>query len=101
MVERHGVSVDESRLAEWSQAHQVKRLAFFGSFLREDFGPESDIDLLIEFLPGARVSLFGIVRMEMELSDMLGRKVDLRTPEDLSRHFRDQVLASAEVCYAA
>ena len=76
-------------------------MAFFGSVLRADFGPESDIDVLVEFEPAHVPGLFGIARMERELSTLFGgRKVDLRTPEDLSRYFRDDVLKQAEVQYA-
>lgn len=76
-------------------------MAFFGSVLRADFGPESDIDVLVEFEPAHVPGLFGIARMERELSTLFGgRKVDLRTPEDLSRYFREDVLKEAEVQYA-
>ena len=76
-------------------------MAFFGSVLRADFGPESDIDVLVEFEPSHVPGLFGIARMERELSTLFdGRKVDLRTPEDLSRYFREDVLKEAEVQYA-
>ncbi len=73
----------------------------FGSVLRDDFGPESDVDVLVEFEPGARVGLITLAGMEIELSEMIGRKVDMRTAEDLSRYFRDEVLAEAEVQYAS
>jgi hypothetical protein len=80
----------------------IRKLAVFGSALRSDFRPESDIDVLVEFEAGSIPGLLGIARMERELSDLLGgRKVDLRTPEDISRYFRKQVLAEAEVQYAA
>ena len=76
-------------------------MAFFGSVLRADFGPESDIDVLVEFEPTHVPGLFGIARMERELFTLFGgRKVDLRTPEDLSRYFREDVLKEAEVQYA-
>ena len=76
-------------------------MAFFGSVLRADFGHESDIDVLVEFEPAHVPGLFGIARMERELSTLFdGRKVDLRTPEDLSRYFREDVLKEAEVQYA-
>ena len=76
-------------------------MAFFGSVLRADFGPESDIDVLVEFEPAHVPGLFGIARMERELSTLFGgRKVDLRTAEDLSRYFREDVLKEAEVQYA-
>ena len=75
-------------------------MAVFGSALRSDFGTDSDIDLLVEFDPDRIPGLLGISGMELELSDLLdGRKVDLRTPEDLSRYFRAEVLAEAEVQY--
>jgi hypothetical protein len=80
----------------------IRRLAVFGSALRSDFRPVSDIDVLVEFEPGCTPGLLGMARMERELSALLdGRKVDLRTPEDISRYFRNQVLVEAEVQYAA
>jgi predicted nucleotidyltransferase len=80
----------------------IRRLAVFGSALRSDFRPDSDIDVLVEFEPGCTPGLLGMARMERELSALLdGRKVDLRTPEDISRYFRNQVLVEAEVQYAA
>ena len=79
----------------------MKRFAIFGSALREDFGPDSDIDVLVEFEPGRAPGLLGVAGMESELSRLFsGRKVDLRTPEDLSRYFRQDVLDAAEVHYA-
>ena len=95
------ITVDRSRLAEFCRRHHIRRLALFGSALREDFGEESDIDVLVEFEPGHTPGLLGMARLERELSHILGgRKVDLRTPEDLSRYFRDEVLRKAEVQYA-
>jgi predicted nucleotidyltransferase len=94
--------ISRERLAAYCQEHGIRRLAIFGSALRDDFGPESDIDVLVEFEPDHIPSLLGIARMERELSALFGgRKVDLRTPEDLSRYFRQRVLAEAEVQYAA
>ena len=79
------VSISRDALAAFGQEHGIKRLAIFGSALREDFGPESDIDVLIEFEPDRIPGLLGIAGMELELSELFkGRKVDLRTPEDLS-----------------
>jgi len=75
-------------------------LSFFGSVLREDFTSESDIDMLVEFEPGHKIGLLKMAHMENELADMLKRKVDLRTPGDLSRYFRQEVMQSAEVQYA-
>ena len=95
------VSIPKERLAAFCRAHGVKRFAIFGSALREDFGLESDVDVLVEFEPGRTPGLLGVAGMERELSDLFGgRKVDLRTPEDLSRYFRQDVLDVAEVQYA-
>jgi uncharacterized protein len=81
--------------------HHIRKLAVFGSYLHGDFGPESDIDLLVEFDPEHIPTLLDVAGMEIELSEALGGiKVDLRTPRDLSRYFRDQVVAEAEVQYA-
>jgi hypothetical protein len=74
-------------------------MAFFGSVLRDDFGPDSDVDVLVEFEPGAHVGLIALAGMENELSDLLGRRVDLNTPGCLSRYFREEVLRQAEVIH--
>lgn len=82
--------------------YRIKRLALFGSVLRDNFRPDSDIDMLVEFLPGQRVGMLVMARIERELSQILGgRKVDLRTSAELSKYFRDDVLKKAEVCYDA
>lgn len=79
----------------------IRRLSLFGSVLRGEATPESDVDFLVEFRPGRKPGYLGLARMQRELSEILGGKsVDLRTPEELSRYFRDEVLASAEVEYA-
>ena len=95
------IAVPREQLAAFCQQHCIRRLAFFGSVLREDFGPESDVDVLVEFEDGARVGLIALAAMELELGALLGRKADLRTPADLSRYFRDEVLQTAETQYAA
>jgi len=95
------IAVDRERIVEFCQKHRVRRLALFGSVLREDFGPDSDVDVLVEFEPDATPGLFGLARMERELSVIFnGRKVDMRTPQDLSRYFRRTVEEAAEVQYA-
>lgn len=86
-------------LIAFCQRNHIRRLSVFGSALRGELGPESDIDLLVEFEPDHIPGLFSIVRMEMELSKALGRKADLRTPEDLSPYFRDEVMENAELQY--
>ena len=93
------VSIPKARLASFCRARGIKRLAVFGSALRSDFGPESDVDLLVEFEPGRTPGLLGVAGIELDLSRMLGRKVDLRTPGDLSRYFRQQVIDEAQVQY--
>ena len=95
------ISIDRSALGGFCRRYQVRKLSLFGSVLREDFRPDSDVDLLVEFEPGARVGLFEMAAMERELGAIVGRKVDLRTPAELSRYFRDEVVASAEVQYPA
>lgn len=95
------ISVDRERVEAFCRQRHIRSLALFGSALRPDFGPESDIDVLVEFEPAHVPGLFGIARMERELSALFGgRKVDLRTAEDLSRYFREDVLREAEVQYA-
>jgi len=94
------VAVDRERIAEFCRRHHIRRLALFGSVLREDFGPDSDVDVLVEFEPGAFVG-FGIIDMEDELSQILGRKVDLVTERSLNRRIRDRVLAEARTQYVA
>ena len=95
------IEFDEEQLAAFCQGNQIRTLSVFGSALREDFGPDSDVDILVEFDDDAVVTLLDMARMEIELSEMIGRQVDLRTPQELSRYFRDEVLATAVVRYAA
>jgi len=84
-------------IAEFCERNHIRKLSLFGSVLTPRFRPDSDIDVLVDFQPGHVPSLLGIAGMEIELSERLGRKVDLRTAEDLSRYFRDEVVASAVV----
>lgn len=94
------VALDKDKIADFCRKRHIRRLAVFGSALRADFRPDSDIDLLVEFEDGHTPGLFGIARMERELSVLLeGRKTDLRTPQDLSRYFRQEVVEQAEVAY--
>ena len=97
----HDVDIPTERLAEFCRRHGVKRLAVFGSILRDDFGPGSDVDFLVEFLPGVRYSHFELGGMWMELREMVGREVDLKTPKELSRFFRDDVVRESRTLYAA
>ncbi|MBL7199148.1 MAG: nucleotidyltransferase family protein [Anaerolineae bacterium] len=90
------ISLDQSEIAEFCRKRHIRRLSLFGSVLREDFRPDSDLDVLVEFEPG-HVPGLDFFTMEMELSEILGHEVDLNTPGFLSPYFRDQVLAEAEV----
>jgi uncharacterized protein len=96
-----GIEVDQESLARFCRSRGIRRLSFFGSVLRDDFGPQSDIDVLVEFAPDAKVGLFEFVDLQQELGELLGREVDLHTPASLSHLFRERVLSSAEVSYAA
>jgi uncharacterized protein len=95
------LNLDEATLSRFCRTHRIRRLSLFGSQLKGTAGPDSDIDLLVEFEPEHIPGLFGIAGMEIELSELLGKKVDLRTAGDLSRYFRDEVVRMAEVQYAA
>ena len=97
----HGIDIPNDLIAEFCLRHRIRRLSLFGSILRDDFQPESDIDLLVEFEPGARVGMIRLAGMEIELSEMLGRKVDLNTPQCLSTSYVDDALREAQVVYAA
>lgn len=96
----NGLAMDRERIRDFCERHHIARLAIFGSALRDDFGADSDVDVLVDFAPGHVPGFFSLIEMEEELSSLFGgRKVDMRTPEDLSRYFRDQVVASAQVQY--
>jgi uncharacterized protein len=95
------VKLHKDQIATFCKARHIRRLSIFGSALRSDFRPDSDIDFLVEFEPNHIPGLFGIARMERELSVLIGgRKADIRTPEDLSRYFHQQVMEEAELQYA-
>jgi len=96
----HGINLPKEIIAEFCKRHHIRKLALFGSVLHEDFRPDSDVDVLVEFEPGHTLGLLRMAGLEMELSEVLGRKVDLRTPAELSRYFRDEVARTSEVQYA-
>ncbi|HSO83265.1 nucleotidyltransferase family protein [Thiocapsa sp.] len=96
------LSLDESVLARFCKKHRIRRLSLFGSQLKGTARPDSDIDLLVEFEPDAHPTLLDMAQIEIELSQAMdGRKVDLRTPEDLSHFFRHEVIRTAQVQYVA
>ncbi|MEB3289780.1 MAG: nucleotidyltransferase family protein [Leptolyngbya sp.] len=93
------VSLQPEQLVQFCEKHPIQRLSLFGSILREDFTDSSDVDILVEFLPQARIGFFELVRLENALTDLIGRKVDLRTPQELSPYFRQDVLNEAVIQY--
>lgn len=96
------IPIPQDELTAFCRQHHIRRLSLFGSVLREDFSPTSDVDVLVEFEPAHIPGFIGLARIERELSELLGGyRVDLRTPEDLSRYFRSDVLQNAELQYAA
>ena len=95
------LNMPQEKIADFCKRNHIRKLSLFGSTLRGDASPESDVDFVVGFEPAATPGYFGLARMERELSEILGgRKVDLRTPSELSRYFRDEVLAQAKVQYA-
>ncbi len=96
------VNIRRDKIGAFCRIHHVRKLSLFGSVLRGDFGPDSDIDILVEFEPDHTPGYLGMVRLQRELSEMLGgRRVDLRTARELSKYFREDVLNGAAVQYAA
>lgn len=97
----NGINFSDSELSAFCLRYGVQRLSVFGSILGNDFGPDSDVDILVEFAPGRTPGMFGFGGMILEFTKIIGRTVDLRTPFDLSRHFRPHVLRSARLLHAA
>lgn len=94
------VTMSPEKISGFCHRNSIQRLSLFGSILRDDFNDQSDVDFLVEFAVGATPGYFGLVAMEDELTEMTGRKADLRTPEELSRYFRHEVLEEAVVQFA-
>lgn len=95
------IALPDLAVADFCRRNHIRRLAVFGSVLRDDFRPDSDVDVLVEFEPGHCVGLITFAGMENEFSDLIGRRADLCTPAGLSPYFRDEVLAEAETHYVA
>ena len=96
----NNIVISKDKIEDFCQRHYICRLSIFGSALRDDFEPGSDVDVLVDFIPGHTPGFFGLFDMEEELSGLFGgHKVDLRTPEDLSQYFRQEVIDTAEVQY--
>lgn len=94
------IELPKEKIAEFCKRNHIRKLLLFGSVLHGDFRPDSDIDLLVEFDPAHIPGFFKLAHMERDLSELMGKKVDLRTPQELSRYFRDKVISEAEVQYA-
>lgn len=99
-MQQLAIDFPPKQIAGFCKRHHIRKLALFGSILRPDFGPESDVDVLVEFELG-HVPGLAFFTIQEELSTLLGRKVDLNTPAGLSRYFRDKVLSEAETLYAS
>jgi predicted nucleotidyltransferase len=98
---RANFKIPKQKIAEFCRKNHIKKLSLFGSALRDDFRPDSDVDILVEFEPAARVGLIKLAGLELELGEILGRKVDLNTPGFISKYYRKEILAEAEVQYDA
>lgn len=96
----HGLAIPQEQMSQFCRQRHIRRLSLFGSVLRDDFRPDSDVDVLVEFEPGTRLG-FAFFDVQEALSELLGRKVDLNTPNCLNPYFRDEVLREAQVQYVA
>jgi predicted nucleotidyltransferase len=101
MVSKTNLQFPKDKIAEFCKKNHIRKLSIFGSALRKDFGVDSDVDILVEFEPNARVGLIRLAGLEIELAGIIGRKVDLNTPGFLSKYYRDAVIADSEVQYDA
>jgi predicted nucleotidyltransferase len=94
------IDIPAEKLAEFCRKNRIQELSFFGSVLGDDFGPDSDVGVLVEFRPGTRVGLIRLAGLELKLGEILGRKVDLNTPGFISQYFRPTVMAERDIQYA-
>jgi uncharacterized protein len=93
------INLPYEKITAFCQQNAIAKLSLFGSILRNDFNAESDVDMLVEFIPGNKITYFDLAGMEIELTEIVGQKVDLRTPGELSRYFRQNVIESAQTIY--
>jgi hypothetical protein len=96
---RSKIEIPKERIAEFCRKHGIERLSLFGSVLRDDFGPDSDVDVLVEFKPGTRIGLIRLAGLELQLGAIIGRKVDLNTPGFISLNLRPTVMTESEIQY--
>ena len=97
---RSDLEIFKDKIAEFCKKNHIRKLSLFGSALRDDFKPDSDVDMLVEFVPEYVPGFITLAGMEIELGEIMGRKVDLRTAQDLSPYFRQEVVESAVIQYA-
>lgn len=97
---RAKICIPKDRIAQFCRKHHIQTLSLFGSVLRSDFGPDSDVDVLVEFKAGTRIGLIRLTGLEIELGEILGRKVDLNTPGFISNYFRSEIMAERDILYA-
>ena len=95
------VPISEEQISEFCQRNHIRKLSLFGSVLRDDFNADSDVDVLVEYEPGVPITLLDVAGQEIELSEILKRKVDVRTAQDLSRYFRQQVVETAHTIFTS
>lgn len=100
-MQYHSIEFPPEKVAEFCRRHRIRRMALFGSILRDDFTADSDVDVLVELDPDARIGLLTFVGIQEELAKMIGRRVDLNTPDCLGSRFRDEVLREAKEQYVA
>jgi len=100
-VRERNIQLPLDQIQDFCRRNPIQKLSLFGSVLRDDFQDRSDVDFLVEFLPGSRMTYFSMADMESELESIVHRKVDLRTPQEIHERFRQRVLDSAEIIYAA
>ena len=93
------VNLTKDQISNFCERNYIRKFALYGSILTDDFRADSDVDVLVEFEPDQPIGLMAVARIERELSELVGRQVDLRTPQDLSKYFRDKVVSEAEVLY--
>jgi len=99
-ISKARIKIPHERIGEFCRNNRIQSLSLFGSVLSDDFGPDSDVDVLVEFKTGTRIGLIRLTGLEFELSEILGRKVDLNTPGFISKYFRSRVMSEREIQYA-
>lgn len=100
-MQLHDLSIDDAKLQRFCEEHRIRRLSFFGSVIRDDFGSESDIDVIVDLFPPDTSSLLDLATMQAELTELFGRQVHLHTLDMLHPYLRDRILQRAQVAYAA